>query len=31
MNALIRRLFFAAFGSCSFHEPLHPLEALAWL
>ena len=27
----IRRLFFAALGSCSFHDPFQELEALAWL
>ena len=27
----VRRQFFAGFGSCSFEEPIHELEALAWL
>ncbi len=27
----VRRQFFAAFGSCSFEEPVHDLEALRWL
>ena len=27
----VRRQFFASIGSCSFEEPIHELEALAWL
>lgn len=27
----VRRQFFVGFGSCSFEEPIHELEALAWL
>lgn len=27
----VRRQFFAGFGSCSFEDPIHDLEALAWL
>ena len=27
----MRRLFFTGFGSCSFDEPFHELEALEWL
>ena len=27
----VRRQFFAGFGSCSFEEPVHELEALRWL
>ncbi|MDE3185968.1 MAG: hypothetical protein KGM96_00415, partial [Acidobacteriota bacterium] len=27
----VRRAFFLSFGSCSFEEPMHDLEALGWL